>query len=70
MACLRAEERVGRQLTSHTFGLLKARYLEGQSKEDAWLSSDEGAEWVIRSVDEILDVLSSEGQEPEVKARL
>ncbi|KAJ3887577.1 hypothetical protein GG344DRAFT_90428 [Lentinula edodes] len=55
IACLRAEERVVPQLTSHVFGLLKARYVENQSDEDSWLSSDEGTEWVIRTVDEILD---------------
>jgi hypothetical protein len=70
MACLRAEGRVGPQLTSHTFGLLKARYLEGKSEEDTWLSSDEGAEWVIRTVDEILDVVSSEAEEPAAKVKL
>ncbi|OCH88309.1 hypothetical protein OBBRIDRAFT_795358 [Obba rivulosa] len=56
-ACLRAEGRVGPQLTSHVFGLLKARYEEGLSDEDRWLSSDEGTEWVIRTVDAILDVV-------------
>ncbi|KAG5341828.1 hypothetical protein C0989_007653 [Termitomyces sp. Mn162] len=70
IATLRAEGRVGPQLTSHTFGLLKARYLEGLSAEDAWLSSDEGTEWVLRTVDEILDVISSEDQEVEVEVKL
>jgi hypothetical protein len=70
-ACLRAEERVGPQLTSHVFGLLKARNMKNQSKEDAWLSSDEGTEWVIRTVDKILDFLSSsEGQDSQVKMKL
>jgi len=55
IACLRAEERVVPQLTSHVFGLLKARNVENQNDEDRWLSSDEGTEWVIRTVDEILD---------------
>lgn len=57
-ACLRAEGRVGPQLTSHVFGLLKAREAEKQSEEDRWLSSDEGAEWVIRTVDNLVDVVS------------
>lgn len=47
---------MGPQLTSHVFGLLKARYDEGLSEEDRWLSSDEGAEWVVRCVDRIRDV--------------
>jgi len=60
IACLRAEERVVPQLTSHVFGLLKARDVEGKSAEDAWLASDEGTEWVIRTVDDIVDVVKSE----------
>jgi hypothetical protein len=55
-ACLRAEGRVGPQLVSHVFGLLKARHVENKSAEDVWLSSDDGAEWVIRMVDKILDI--------------
>ena len=56
-ACLRAEGGVGPQLTSHVFGLLKARKdPAGLSAEDRWLSSDEGTEWVLRSVDRIWDV--------------
>jgi len=47
-------------LISHTFGLLKARNTENQTEEDKWLSSDEGTEWVLRIVDEVLDGLSSE----------
>ncbi|KAI9510413.1 hypothetical protein F5148DRAFT_1335873 [Russula earlei] len=60
VACLRAEGRVGPQLTSHVFGLLKARTTEGLSEEDRWLASEEGAEWVIRSVDKLLDVVTAE----------
>jgi len=60
VACLRAEGRVGPQLTSHVFGLLKARSIEGLSEEDRWLASDEGAEWVIRTVDTLLNVIIAE----------
>ncbi|KAK7061593.1 hypothetical protein R3P38DRAFT_2830344 [Favolaschia claudopus] len=62
-ACLRAEGRVGPQLTSHVFGLLKARVIEGQSEEDTWLASDEGTEWVIRTVDDIVDVVGNAEQD-------
>jgi hypothetical protein len=55
---------------SHAFGLLKARYTEGQNEEDAWLSSDEGTEWVIRTVDEILDVVSPEAKDDHVQVKL
>ncbi|KAI0049559.1 hypothetical protein FA95DRAFT_833158 [Auriscalpium vulgare] len=70
VACLRAEGRVGPQLTSHVFGLLKARSIEDQSDEDIWLSSDEGTEWVIRTVDALLDVAESEGKEAPRDAKL
>ena len=66
-ACLRAETRVGPQLISHVFGLLKARDVEGLSEEDRWLSSDEGTEWVIRSVDQIYDVARGEAEGPTAK---
>jgi len=59
-ACLRAEGGVGPQLTSHVFGLLKARDIEGLTAEDYWLASDEGTEWVIRTVDALLDVVKPE----------
>lgn len=65
VACLRAEGRVGPQLTSHVFGLLKARAAaEALSEEDRWLASDEGAEWVIRTVDTLLDVVIAERGDP------
>lgn len=63
IATLRAEGGVGPQLTSHTFGLLKARSCENQNEEDKWLSSDEGTEWVLRTVDHILDGIASDGPE-------
>ena len=68
-ACLRAEEHVGPQLISHVFGLLKARDVEGLSEEDYWLASDEGTEWVVRTVDTILDVVKPEEKE-EARAKL
>ena len=57
VACLRAEGGVGPQFTSHVFGLLKARTVQGLNEEDKWLSGDEGTEWVIRTIDTLLDVL-------------
>ena len=57
IAALRAQTGVGRQVTSHVFGLKKAlldggggdgRALQGQE----WLTTDEGVEWVIKSVDD------------------
>ncbi|EMD40570.1 hypothetical protein CERSUDRAFT_111166 [Gelatoporia subvermispora B] len=70
-ACLRAEGHVGPQLISHVFGLLKARYEEGLGDEDRWLSSDEGTEWVIRTVDAIMDVVQPSSEDaPAAKAKL
>lgn len=63
IACLRTEGRVGPQLTSHVFGLLKARAAQNLSKEDRWLASDEGTEWVIRTIDTLLDVVVAEREE-------
>lgn len=62
-ACLRAEGHVGPQLISHVFGLLKARDVPGLNSEDYWLASDEGTEWVIRTVDSILDVVKPQEKE-------
>jgi hypothetical protein len=67
-ACLRAEGGVEPQLVSHIFGLLKARNVGNKSPEDVWLSTDEGAEWVIRTVDHIQDaILRQETSLPEAK---
>ena len=70
-ACLRAETRVGPQLTSHVFGLLKARHVESLGEGDRWLATDEGTEWVIGAVDRIYDVvrgsISAEGDSAQAK---
>jgi len=71
-ACLRAEGGVGPQLTSHVFGLLKARAAQDQgyemNEEDKWLATDEGTEWVIETVDSILDVVAQERKQPRQEA--
>lgn len=59
IACLRAEQRVLPQLTSHVFGLLKAQNLGNQSQEDAWLSSQEGTEWLLKSIDILVEAVES-----------
>lgn len=75
ISCLRAESRVGPQLISHVFGLLKARTWPGElSAEDKWLGSDEGTQWVIETTDAILDVVEKDKEsaawEEDVKAKL
>ena len=72
-ACLRAEGGVGPQLTSHVFGLLKARVADGQgyemNAEDRWLATDEGTEWVISTVDSILDVVAPAPSQSDLEAK-
>jgi hypothetical protein len=64
VAALRAEEGVGPQLTSHVFGLLKARNWPSTASnaEDQWLSSDAGAEWVLKTVDRYTELIRGESQ--------
>ncbi|KAG1715931.1 hypothetical protein ID866_1220 [Astraeus odoratus] len=70
IATLRAEGRVGPQLTSHVFGLLKARYEQDLNEEDKYLASDEGTEWVIRKVDEIVDAVTADEEGAPAKVKL
>lgn len=65
MACLRAQQGVGLQVTSHVFGLKKSLG-EGRDEQriagEEWLVTDEGCEWVLRSVDDIVaEVTGGEG---------
>jgi hypothetical protein len=54
---------VGPQLTSHVFGLKKALLEGGGAEGEAalqgqeWLTSDEGVEWVLQSVDDVVAVV-------------
>ncbi|OCF54407.1 hypothetical protein L486_07955 [Kwoniella mangroviensis CBS 10435] len=61
ITCLRAQRGVGPQLTSHVFGLKKARLEEEAPREIAggeWLCSDEGATWVLESTDRVGEVVT------------
>ncbi|WVQ96925.1 hypothetical protein IAU59_004033 [Kwoniella sp. CBS 9459] len=80
MACLRAQQGVAPQLTSHVFGLKKS-LLEGGGAEgesglqgQEWLTSDEGVQWILESTDDISGVVG-EGRSTfagptDVKAKL
>lgn len=83
IACLRAQQGVGPQLTSHVFGLKKALLegggAEGEAPVDGqeWLTSDEGVKWALESVDGIAEVVVGRGRSSfagapgdEVKAKL
>jgi hypothetical protein len=80
MSCLRAQGGVGPQVTSHVFGLKKS-LMEGGGAEgepelvgQAWLTSDEGAQWVLQSVDDIIETfaggVTSFAGPPDMKAKL
>ncbi len=58
VACLRTSRGVGPQLTSHVYGLLKAKeYGDELNEGDQWLASVDGATWLIRLVDRLADLL-------------
>ncbi|CAN8105319.1 unnamed protein product [Discula destructiva] len=68
IAALRAQTGVGPQVLSHVFGLRKAieqgfheREAEGEEERRGmeWLAGEEGSEWVLRSVDAIVDKVGS-----------
>jgi hypothetical protein len=63
VAALRAQSGVGPQVTSHIFGLRKALD-DGSWKNDTqneegarWLAGDEGAVWMLESVDQIVEAI-------------
>lgn len=68
IATLRAQTGVGPQVLSHVFGLRKAiqqgfQEKEAESAEERrgfeWLASEEGSEWLLKSVDEIVEKVGS-----------
>lgn len=70
IACLRAQTGVGPQVLSHVFGLRKAveqgahvkEFAADQEKEGIErLASDEGCEWILKSVDAISEAMAQEG---------
>jgi hypothetical protein len=65
IACLRAQTGVAPQVISHVLGLRKSLQ-DGTWEDDRravtsegiqWLASDEGSEWILRSVDRIAEAL-------------
>ncbi|PKS06109.1 hypothetical protein jhhlp_007943 [Lomentospora prolificans] len=64
IACLRSQTGVGPQVLSHVFGLRKA-IEDGSYKASGhetvegaeWLATDEGSEWILKTVDSISEVL-------------
>jgi len=68
IATLRAIGGVGPQLVSHVFGLMKAGD-SPQNDSERWLSTQEGVEWALGTIDELCDVVYESGSEP-VKSKL
>jgi hypothetical protein len=64
VSCLRAQTGVGPQVTSHIFGLRKA-FEDGSAKAEGervveggeWLAGEEGNEWLLKSVDAVVEAL-------------
>lgn len=75
VACLRAQTGVGPQVTSHVFGLRKA-YGDGSAgAEDEvvggeWLASNEGSEWLLQTVDRIVEAIGQGEGSSFAKAKL
>ncbi|KAM4061578.1 dol-P-Man:Man(5)GlcNAc(2)-PP-Dol alpha-1,3-mannosyltransferase [Hirsutella rhossiliensis] len=71
VACLRAQTGVGPQVLSHVYGLRKAvddgswrAGWVGERRDEAdeeelvrWLAGDEGSEWILKTVDSIVEAL-------------
>ncbi|KAH7130046.1 hypothetical protein B0J11DRAFT_522302 [Dendryphion nanum] len=65
IACLRAQQGVGPQVLSHVFGLRKSwedgswesEKGVGEREGVEWLVGDEGCQWVLEKVDEVVEAL-------------
>jgi len=75
ISCLRAQTGVGPQVLSHIFGLRKSVEDGSYKTEDdesvvesaEWLATDEGSEWILKSVDEIANELGGHNFAPGMK---
>lgn len=78
ISCLRAQTGVGPQVLSHVFGLRKAledgtykNDVDGESEEGVqWLASDEGSEWILKTVDSIVQVMGGSNFAPRRESKL
>jgi hypothetical protein len=78
IACLRAQTGVGPQVLSHVFGLRKG-VEDGSYKQDAqgeaesgvqYLASDEGIEWILKTIDRIVEVVGGASFAPGRESKL
>lgn len=56
IAALRALTGVGLQVTSHVYGLKKAK-LEGTLEGEEWLTTDEGCMWILKTADDVVNTV-------------
>lgn len=72
VSCLRAQTGVGPQVLSHVFGLRKALE-DGTWKSDPagegeegvkWLASDDGGQWILKTVDSIVETMGGSSFAP------
>ncbi|RCI13337.1 hypothetical protein L249_1203 [Ophiocordyceps polyrhachis-furcata BCC 54312] len=64
VACLRAQTGVGPQLLSHVYGLRKATldgWLHETDGDARWLMTDDGGEWLLTSVDTVIEAFGGGG---------
>ncbi|KAF4122903.1 alpha-1,3-mannosyltransferase [Geosmithia morbida] len=73
ISCLRAQTGVAPQVTSHVFGLRKGiedgtYKAEGEEEVQGveWLATNEGSEWILRSVDTIVKSLGGSNFSPKL----
>ncbi|KAH7320615.1 hypothetical protein B0I35DRAFT_477188 [Stachybotrys elegans] len=78
ISCLRAQTGVGPQVLSHVFGLRKGvedgswrADKDGESEETLrWLASDEGGEWILTTVDSIVQTMGGSNFAPGRESKL
>lgn len=77
LACLRSQTGVGPQVLSHVFGLRKAiedgsYKAPGQEVVEGaeWLATDEGSEWILRTIDAISRALGGVNFAADPQAKL
>ncbi|CAM1502621.1 Fc.00g073970.m01.CDS01 [Cosmosporella sp. VM-42] len=72
VSCLRAQTGVGPQVLSHVFGLRKS-FEDGTYQQDnidaedeavKWLATDEGGEWILKTVDRIVETIGGSSFAP------
>lgn len=78
VSCLRAQTGVAPQVLSHVFGLRKA-FEDGSYTQDEidadeeavkWLATNEGGEWILKTVDRIVEAVGGSSFAPGRESKL